>query len=90
MKKLSKRHELVVNMPYVLLHFLIQENMLELFCDNYVLEKVAYAPKYMYKEKPIELYIACAFYWHKTPEGHNFWRNLNMKYRSYLSTLNII
>lgn len=85
MKKLSKRHKLVVNMPYVLLHFLIQENVLELFCNNHVLDKDVHTLKVS-----IDSYIDCAFFWAKTPEGHNFWKHLRSKYHVYLSTLNII
>lgn len=91
MKKLSKRHELVVNMPYVLLHFLIQENVLELFCDN-TLSTFCSGDISIFNKKDSYYDRSCliirAFTWFQTPESHKFWDHIDEKYQMYLSALN--
>ena len=71
MKKLTKkqkaRRQILFNMPYLLLTFLIKERVLDRFLDN--------TSKYAIVHS-INLSCYC------TKEGYDFWKGLNDKYKS--------
>lgn len=72
MKELGDKHKLLVDMPYVLLHILLKNNALKLYCNNVDPSECFY----MYIRKcPLEWLIS-AFYWNRTPEGPEFWENI--------------
>lgn len=89
MKKLTEqqkvRRQILFNMPYLLLTFLIKEKVLDRFLDNtskytnyYGINLLHLYTKLRDPYKAIEH----AFLWIRTKEGHIFWQKLNDKYKS--------
>lgn len=80
MKKLTEqqkiRRQILFNMPYLLLTFLIKEvvNML-------TIKKINLEPFYTKLRVP-SMAIECTLIWRHTKEGHHFWQKLNNKYKS--------
>jgi hypothetical protein len=80
------RRQILFNMPYLLLTFLIKEKVLDSFLDGS--SKYAY-----YKKINLELFytklrvpsmaIEYTLIWRHTKEGHRFWQKLNNKYKVY-------
>ena len=89
MKKLTEkqkvRRQILFNMPYLLLTFLIKEKVLDSFLDGsskYVHDnKINIEPFYTKLRVP-SMAIECALIWRYTKEGHIFWQKLNDKYKS--------
>lgn len=89
MKKLTEqqkvRRQILFNMPYLLLTFLIKERVLNKFLDNTSKYAIVYSTKlsYLYtKLRDPYAAIECTFTWCCTEEGYNFWKGLNDKYKS--------
>lgn len=89
MKKLTKkqkvRRQILFNMPYLLLTFLIKERVLNRFLDNTskyaIVHSINLSCLYTKLRDPYAA-IECTFAWDCTKEGYNFWRELNNKYKS--------
>lgn len=89
MKKLTEqqkvRRQILFNMPYLLLTFLIKEKVLDSFLDGsskYVHDnKINIEPFYTKLRVP-DMAIECTLIWRYTKEGHHFWQKLNNKYKS--------
>ena len=89
MKELTEqqkiRRQILLNMPYILLTFLIKEKVLSRFLDetskfthrcNIDLESA-------YKNlRDPSMAFEYSFIWRYSKEGHNFWEELNNKYKS--------
>lgn len=89
MKKLTERQkvrrQILFNMPYSLLTFLIKEKVLDRFLDNissYVNYHCISLPHVYTRLRNPYKAIEHAFYWIRTKEGHIFWQKLNDKYKS--------
>lgn len=89
MKKLTEqqkvRRQILFNMPYLLLTFLIKEKVLDSFLDGsskYVHDKKINLESFYTKLRVPSMAIECALIWRHTKEGHHFWQKLNDKYRS--------
>lgn len=82
--KNSIRHDVVVNMPYNLTHFLIENKCYSNFVNNVI----DYTSKWNINKQHVlfNLKTIIAFYkifrWRDTPEGHEYWSNLCKKYES--------
>lgn len=86
MKKLTEqqkvRRQILFNMPYLLLTFLIKEKVLDSFLDG--------SSKYAHDKKinlePFlrvpSMAIEYTLIWRHTKEGYHFWQKLNNKYKS--------
>lgn len=89
MKKLTKkqkaRRQILFNMPYSLLTFLIKEKVLDSFLDNtskyIIIHSMNLSCFYTKLRNPCTA-IEYAFAWHCTEEGYDFWKRLNNKYKS--------
>lgn len=89
MKKLTEqqkvRRQILFNMPYLLLTFLIKERVLNRFLDNTskyaIIHSINLSCFYTKLRDPYAA-IECTFTWYHTKEGHNFWKELNDKYKS--------
>lgn len=89
MKKLTKqqkiRRQILFNMPYLLLTFLIKEKVLSSYLNN-ISEYTYHCNIYLesvYKNlKDPSMAFEYAFSWRYTKEGHNFWKELNDKYKN--------
>lgn len=89
MKKLTEqqkvRRQILFNMPYLLLTFLIKEKVLDSFLDGSSKHahdnKINLESFYTILRAP-DTAIECAFPWYYTEEGYNFWIRLNNKYKS--------
>lgn len=89
MKELTEqqkiRRQILFNMPYVLLTFLIKEKVLSRFLDE--TSKFTYhcnidlESAYKNLRDP-SMAFEYTFIWRYTKEGHNFWEELNNKYKS--------
>ena len=87
MKKLTEqqkvRRQILFNMPYLLLTFLIKEKVLDSFLDGS--SKYAHDNKinlesfYRILRIP-DMAIECTLIWRYTKEGHHFWRKLHKKH----------
>lgn len=90
-KTLSLRHRLIRAMPYVLLHWLIKEQILHLYC-NYVIEQESISfIEYLERRVPKDvqlLLIDSAFTWDDTLEGYDFWYRRSQWFKQYLRTCN--
>lgn len=89
MKKLTEqqkvRRQILFNMPYLLLTFLIKEKVLDSFLDGsskYVHDNKINIEPFYTKLKVPSMAIECTLIWRYTKEGHIFWRKLNDKYKS--------
>lgn len=83
-KPLSKRHELVVNMPYVLLKLLIEYNALSSYVDNTISFRVSSEIKNFIQRNSGITIISASFVWDNSKEGRHFWRNIETEYRKRL------
>lgn len=89
MKKLTKkqkaRRQILFNMPYLLLTFLIKERVLDRFLDNTskyaIVHSINLSCLYTKLRDPYAA-IECTFAWDCTKEGYDFWKGLNNKYKS--------
>ncbi len=88
MENLKFRHELVVDMPYVLLKFLIKEKALGKFVSNNTFEDKwvikGYTDAIKKGQVPADRLILAAFVWNETEEGHDFWEDLHQRFEKYL------
>lgn len=89
MKKLTEqqkvRRQILLNMPYLLLTFLIKEKVLSNFLDNISKYTISYSINlsYLYiRLRDPYMAIECTFAWTCTEEGYDFWKKLNEKYKS--------
>lgn len=89
MKKLTEqqkvRRQILLNMPYLLLTFLIKEKALSNFLDNISKYTISHSINlsYLYiRLRDPYMAIEYAFVWDCTKEGHHFWQKLNNKYKS--------
>lgn len=89
MKKLTKkqkaRRQILFNMPYSLLTFLIKERVLNRFLDNtskYAIVHSINLSHFYTKLRDPYAAIECTFAWDCTEEGYDFWKRLNNKYKS--------
>lgn len=84
-KKQKVRRQILFNMPYLLLTFLIKERVLDRFLDNTskytIVHSINLSCLYTKLRDPYAA-IECTFAWDCTKEGYNFWRELNNKYKS--------
>lgn len=74
------RHAIVVNMPYALLHFLIEEKALNLYLNRIVLKTVLNEVPNFFKYWAPHNYIMAGFTWKTTAEGHGYWYDLHKKW----------
>lgn len=77
-KKLSNKHHLLVEMPYVVLHVLLKYNALSAWYNNVVSSKPLFwhhVDLTIINQRP-ERWIDYAFFWSDTPEGPQFWDNI--------------
>lgn len=89
MKKLTEqqkvRRQILLNMPYLLLTFLIKEKVLSNFLDNISKYTISHSINlsYLYiRLRDPYTAIECTFAWVCTEEGYGFWKKLNEKYKS--------
>ena len=89
MKKLTEqqkvRRQILFNMPYLLLTFLIKEKVLDSFLDGsskYAHDKKINLEPFYTKLRVPSMAIECTFAWDCTKEGYDFWKGLNDKYKS--------
>lgn len=89
MKKLTEqqkvRRQILFNMPYLLLTFLIKEKVLDSFLDGsskYAHDKKINLEPFYTKLRVPSMAIECTLIWRHTKEGHIFWQKLNDKYKS--------
>lgn len=89
MKKLTEqqkvRRQILFNMPYLLLTFLIKERVLNRFLDNtskYAIVHSINLSHFYTKLRDPYAAIECTFAWNCTEEGYDFWKRLNNKYKS--------
>lgn len=71
------KHKLLVYMPYVVLHILLKNKALGLYCNNVLSTKADFFSSiyYMYNNDPL-IWLNNAFYWEHSPEGREFWANI--------------
>lgn len=89
MKKLTEqqkvRRQILFNMPYLLLTFLIKERVLNRFLDNTskyaIVHSINLSCLYTKLRDPYAA-IEYTFTWYYTEEGYSFWKGLNDKYKS--------
>lgn len=89
MKKLTEqqkvRRQILFNMPYLLLTFLIKEKVLDSFLDGSskyaIVHSINLSCLYTKLRVP-SMAIECTLIWRHTKEGHRFWQKLNNKYKS--------
>lgn len=80
------KHQLIVNMPYNLIHFLIKEKAFEKFVNNSAhylnLNKSRFSNQFI-AGLSRKFAIAQAFIWKNTKEEFDFWNNVHYKYTKY-------
>lgn len=89
MKKLTEqqkvRRQILFNMPYLLLTFLIKEKVLDSFLDGSSKHahdnKINLESFYRILRIP-DMAIECTLIWRHTKEGYDFWRKLHNKYKN--------
>lgn len=76
-KELTNKHNLLINMPYIVLHVLLRNKALDLYCNNALSIKAKFFSSiyYMYSNDPL-IWLNNVFYWEDTPEGREFWANI--------------
>lgn len=89
MKKLTEqqkvRRQILFNMPYSLLTFLIKEKVLDSFLDGsskYAHDNKINLESFYTKLRAPDTAIECTLIWVHTKEGQYFWKGLNDKYKS--------
>ncbi len=80
------------------IRFLKQHNAYEMFMDNfnsenginyrYNINKDVVSAKIFFKTRSPANFLAFAFRFGETKEGHGFWKNINIDWHYYLSNLN--
>lgn len=81
---MTVNQKLVINMPYHVLHFLIEKKVFKAYMNNF-----RYSRRndgFMSKERVVDRMkrkdlltfekMALSFCWANTPEGYNFWREI--------------
>lgn len=75
---MNNKHDLLVDMPYVVLHILLKHKVLRAWCNNTISSK----PPFRYfvdlaviRKQP-EKWLDYAFFWSDTPEGEQFWYDI--------------
>lgn len=81
MKKNSKRHLIVVNMPYLLLVTLIRNKALSFYIYNLIINReitTNYNDNMIefFSIRPISRILICSFPWRDTKEGFKFWEDI--------------
>lgn len=76
-KELNNKHNLLVNMPYVVLHVLLRNKALDLYCNNALSVKANCfdGKRYICMTYPL-VWLDAAFCWENSPEGMMFWSNI--------------
>lgn len=77
-KELSNKHDLLVEMSYVVLHILLKHKALHAWCVNTLSAKQLfhhYIDLRYIKHRPSR-WLDYAFFWSNTPEGSQFWCNI--------------
>lgn len=71
------KHKLLVYMPYVILHILLKNKALGLYCNNALSIKADFFSSvyYMHSSDPL-IWLNNVFYWEDTPEGFLFWDHI--------------
>lgn len=71
------KHKLLVYMPYVILHVLLKNKALGLYCNNVLSTKADFFSSIYYtcSNNPL-VWLNSAFYWENSPEGMMFWSNI--------------
>lgn len=71
------KHKLLVYMPYVVLHVLLKNKALGLYCNNALSTKADFFSSiyYIHSNDPL-VWLNNVFYWEYTPEGLEFWGNI--------------
>lgn len=88
-KPLSKRHELVVNIPYVLLKLLIERNVLDVYVGATLIFRADEPIKeFIAQTKKIDLLIV-SFTWCYAKKGWSFWNEINEEYERRLKIASI-
>lgn len=89
MKKLTEqqkvRRQILFNMSYLLLTFLIKEKVLSSYLNNiseYTYHWNIYLESVYKNLKDPSIAFEYAFSWKYTKEGYNFWKELNDKYKN--------
>lgn len=69
--------KLLVYMPYVILHILLKNKALGLYCNNALSIKADFFSSvyYMHSSDPL-IWLNNVFYWEDTPEGFWFWNRI--------------
>lgn len=64
-------------MPYVILHILLKNKALGLYCNNALSIKAGFFSSvyYMRSSDPL-IWLNNVFYWEDTPEGFRFWNRI--------------
>lgn len=73
------KHRLLVDMPYVVLHVLLRNKALDLYCNNTLSVKANRfdSRRYLCMTYPLVWrWIDAAFCWENSPEGMIFWSNI--------------
>lgn len=83
----TPRHILVAEMPYLLLSFLIEKKALEPFIVAVIKHGSIHdataatnRAKSYYDEYWMDKIVICLFIWHWTPQGYEFWSNINKEW----------
>lgn len=76
-KELTNKHNLLINMPYIVLHVLLRNKALDLYCNNALSAKANCfgGERYLCMTYPL-VWIDAAFCWENSPEGMMFWSNI--------------
>lgn len=77
-KELSKKHYLLVHMPYVVLHVLLKHNALSAWYNNTISSEPFYFlyVNFTFLNQQPERWIDYAFFWFETPEKKPFWYDI--------------
>lgn len=81
---MTVNQKLVINMPYYVLHFLIEKKVFKAYMNNFRYSKRS--DGFISKEEAVEKMrrknistfdvVALSFCWVNTPEGYIFWREI--------------
>lgn len=71
------KHRLLVDMPYVVLHVLLRNKALGLYCNNILSTSADFycVNCWIYSKDPL-VWLDSAFWWEFSPEGMMFWSNI--------------
>lgn len=81
-KPSSRRHQFVVHMPYVLLHFLIKEKALNAYVETVLICNREKDIRSLLRisdllDEPYNGALISPFIWINTKQGDDYWCNLN-------------